>query len=100
MYFHYAVGDPPSDVVLVQYSLTQVIAVWTSPSAQTPVGYRVTVTVAGFLFLTQHTEVATVTFSLYNNQYGDYGVQVVSLYSDKLPSVPAVSAEITVRGKA
>ena len=42
---YYAAGDPPSDVMLVQTSLTEVTVSWTAPSATpAPTGYQVNVT--------------------------------------------------------
>ena len=101
MQYYSAAGAPPSGVMLVQDGLTSVTVTWTAPSATPPTGYRLSVThvESSSLSLTTDTGATSSSFSLINNQYGDYSVQVLSLYQDMLPGVsePAV---VTVRGES
>ena len=102
---YYAAGDPPSDVMLAQTGLISVGVSWTAPSA-TPAlaGYRGSITHVESSFsqtLTRtSTTGATVFFFPHNDQYGDYSAEVMSLYVDMLPGLPAEPAMITVRGEA
>ena len=97
----YAAGAPPSGVVLVQDGLTSVTVTWTAPSATpAPTEYQLSVThvESSSSALTEDTGATISIFSLINNQYGDYSVQVLSVYQDRLPGVSA-AAVITVRGE-
>ena len=100
---YYAAGASPSDVMLVQDGLTSVTVTWTAPSATpAPTGYQLSVThVESSSLSMDDTAQTTSSFSLINNQYGDYSVQVLSVYQDMLPSVlTEPAAVITVRGES
>ena len=88
-----------------QDSLTQVAVTWTAPSATpAPARYQVTLVHVESSMSQQgnaETGMNSLSFSIVNNQYGDYTAQVVSLFSDRFPDVSAaaVSAVTTVRRK-
>ena len=84
---------PPTDVIAEQTGFTTVHVMWTAPPAPPTGGYRVQITVESTTTTTDVTTTAH-TFSVINNQYGVYSIQVISLSLGGA----ADPVEVTVRG--
>ena len=92
----YVGGAPPTKVTAEQTGLSTVLVMWTAPSPPPTDGYQVQIT-RGSTTTTLNVAGTSHTFS-FNNQYGVYSIQVISLSQHFQSNEAAGPVMLTVNG--